>query len=185
MTTVYTVGHSNRTLFELVELLRDNGVTTLVDIRQQPSSSRFPQFNEGSLRDALTAVEIQYHWAGRQLGGRREAQADSRHIALPLGLRGFADYMDGPDFGRAAGQLLGLAQRAATAMLCAERDPIQCHRSLIADYLTLQGIEVVHLIDLEQSIMHQLRPEVRRESASLIYDRQVSANLPFDTEVEH
>ena len=101
------------------------------------------------------------------------------NVAVTDGLRGYADYMATDAFKRGVTQLLGLAGRSATAMMCAEREPLHCHRSLIADYLTLQGVEVVHLLEPGQSHPHQLRPEVRRESQQLIYDRYATAELPL------
>lgn len=179
-TTLYTVGHSNRSLADLLAVLRAAGVATLVDVRQHPQSQRHPQFDADSLRDALAAAGIVYHWAGRQLGGHRDPQPGSVHRALrEEGLRAYADYMDTDAFKRGITQLLGLASRAPTAILCAERDPLHCHRSLIADYLTLQGVEVVHLLEPGQSRTHQLRPEARRESQQLIYDRCTTAELPL------
>ncbi|KPK50483.1 MAG: hypothetical protein AMS22_12130, partial [Thiotrichales bacterium SG8_50] len=81
--TLYTIGHSDRTLTELTALLRDAGITCVVDVRAQPASSRHPQFNMEPLRAALTADGIIYHWAGRQLGGQRVARPDSPHHSLP------------------------------------------------------------------------------------------------------
>lgn len=178
MTTLYTVGHSQRSLDALVALLRAAGVATLVDVRRRPQSTRHPHFDEDSLRAAAAAAGMQYHWAGRQLGGQRAPLAGSPHRALPDdGLRGYADYMDQDAFAKAAVQLVGLAARAPTAILCAEREPLHCHRSLIADYLTLQGVEVIHLLDAGTSRPHALRPEARRESARLVYDRHTSGEL--------
>jgi uncharacterized protein (DUF488 family) len=180
MTTLYTVGHSNRPLESFVGILQAAGVDTLVDVRQQPQSARHPQFGEELLRDALDRVDIQYHWAGRPLGGHRPARPNSPHRALSdSGLRGYADYMDGDAFKKGVVQLLTLASRSPTAIMCAEREPLHCHRSLIADYLTLTGVEVIHLLDVGQSGCHQLRPEVRRESQTLIYDRFATAELPL------
>lgn len=181
MTALFTIGHSNRSLKELIDMLKSAGVTTLVDLRAQPGSTRHPHFSEAHLRDSLGAANIQYHWAGRQLGGFREPRPDSPHKALEAGgLRGFADYMDDEVFKHAVTQLVGLAERAPTAILCAEREPLSCHRSLIADYLTLQGIDVSHLVDGASQRVHQLRPEARRESAALVYDRFVSGDLALD-----
>lgn len=180
MTTLYTIGHSNRPLESFVGLLQAAGVDTLVDVRQQPQSARHPQFGEEVLRDALERVDIQYHWAGRPLGGHRPARPNSPHRALSdSGLRGYADYMDGDAFKKGIVQLLTLANRSPTAIMCAEREPLHCHRSLIADYLTLTGVEVIHLVDIGQSGCHQLRTEVRRESQNLIYDRFATAELPL------
>ncbi|MEJ2343922.1 MAG: DUF488 domain-containing protein [Gammaproteobacteria bacterium] len=178
--TLYTVGHSNRESGELLALLGAAGVVALVDVRAHPQSRRHPQFGQAALREAAEAARITYHWAGRQLGGRRRTRPESPHRALAEdGLRGYADYMDSAEFAGAAGQLLRLAGRAPTAVLCAERLPEDCHRSLIADYLMLQGARVLHLIDDGELREHRLRPEARRESSRLVYDRNVSAALHF------
>jgi uncharacterized protein (DUF488 family) len=169
--TLYTVGHGNRTLEELLALLREQGIQSLVDVRAQPHSGHNPQFSEAVLRAALAGEDMLYHWAGRQLGGRRPPQPASRHGALAEDLRGYADYMDSAAFRQAALQLQGMAAQGATAILCAEREPAHCHRRLIADYLTLRGVRVVHLLTAGDCCEHMLSPEVRRESAELIYDR--------------
>lgn len=176
--SLYTIGHSNRRLEELVELLHAVDVKILVDVRVYPGSRRHPQFSQSSLRQAMDEAGIQYHWAGRQLGGKRQAQAGSPHTALSEdGLRGYADYMDTDNFQIAAAQLINLASRAPTAIMCAERLPEHCHRSLIADHLTLKGLHVVHLIDLHDSRPHQLNPKLRSESACPVYDRNTQARL--------
>jgi len=176
--TLYTIGHGNRPIEELISVLRSATIATLVDIRANPHSTRFPQFDEDSLRASVTATGMVYHWAGRQLGGRRKGVPNSRHCGLSdAGERGFADYMDSLDFRRAASQLARLASRAPAAILCAEKDPLCCHRSLISDYLTLQGVRVVHLLSASESHDHLLSPHARRESAELIYDRNTSGEL--------
>ena len=179
--TLYTVGHGTRRLEELIALLKDAGVNTLVDVRAQPRSQRNPQFNDDSLRTACERAGIVYHWAGRQLGGMRAPRPDSPHVALEEGRRGFADHMDTEAFRKGASQLRHLAARGACAILCAERDPARCHRALIADYLTLQGTRVVHLIAPGESREHMLSPAARRESAALIYDRQTSGRLDLES----
>jgi len=180
--TLYTVGHSNRTLEELMTLLKRARVGTLVDVRAQPRSQHNPQFNDTSLRAACEHAGMIYHWAGRQLGGMRAPQSDSPHRALSEGRRGFADYMDTDAFKKGAAQLQQLAARGVCAVLCAERDPAHCHRALIADYLSLQAVRVVHLIAPGESPAHLLSPEARRESAALVYDRQTTGRLNLDIE---
>ena len=175
--TLYTIGHGNRSMKEFVPLLVGKDIRTLVDIRAQPHSSRFPHFSTDALRKAMEEIGIVYHWAGRQLGGRRSARPDSRHLALDEGLRGYADYMESDFFQKSAVQLVNLAARSPTAILCAEGSPQRCHRRLIADYLVLRGMEVVHLIAVDDARSHQLSPEARRESVQLIYDRHVSGEL--------
>lgn len=178
--TLYAIGHGNRKIEELITLLKEAGVDTLVDVRAQPRSRHNPQFNDDALRLACENAGIVYHWAGRQLGGMRATRPDSPHRALEEGLRGFADHMDTDVFQKGASQLQQLAARGVCAMLCAERDPAHCHRSLIADYLTLQGARVVHLIAPGETREHVLSPALRRESAALVYDRQVSGRLGLD-----
>ena len=175
--TLYTVGHSNRKLEELIALLREAGVDTLVDVRAQPRSQHNPQFNDQSLRAACERAGVVYHWAGRQLGGMRVPRPDSPHVALEEGRRGFADHMDTDAFKKAVSQLRHLAATGTCAILCAERDPDNCHRALIADYLTLQGVRVLHLLAPGESREHMLSSEARRESAALVYDRQTTARF--------
>ncbi len=175
--TLFTIGHGNRPPEELMTMLSAAGVTTLVDVRAKPQSTRHPQFNEDALRETCSQASIVYHWAGRHLGGRRPLRAGSQHIALDEGRRGFADHMGSEIFKKAVAQLLSLATQAPTAMLCAERDPGQCHRELIADYLLLQGMRVVHLLAPGESREHLLSPQARRESAALVYDRQATGAL--------
>lgn len=179
--TLYSVGHGNRTTEELITILARAGIETLVDVRAQPRSTRHPQFNEDALRAACERASIVYHWAGRQLGGLRAARAGSPHIALAEEVRGFADHMGTEPFKKAAAQLLHMAARAPAAMLCAERDPAHCHRALIADYLLLQGARVLHLIEPGDVREHLLSAQARRESAELIYDRQVTGEFEFGT----
>jgi uncharacterized protein (DUF488 family) len=178
--TLYTVGHSNRQIDELLAMLTDAGVVTLVDVRAEPRSRRHPQFNEDTLRTACSAINIVYHWAGRHLGGKRLSRPDSPHVTLDEGRRGFADHMGTEVFKKAAAQLANMAGRGPTAILCAERDPEHCHRALIADYLLLQGARVVHLIAPGEHRDHLLSPQARRESATLIYDRHATARLELD-----
>lgn len=179
--TLYTIGHGNRQIGELIALLKEAGVDTLVDVRAQPRSRHNPQFNDDALRLACESADIVYHWAGKQLGGMRAPRPDSPHRALDQSLRGFADHMDTETFQKGAAQLQNLAARGTCAILCAERDPARCHRSLIADYLTLQGACVLHLVAPGETREHVLSPEARRESAALVYDRQVSGDLGLES----
>lgn len=178
MTVLYTIGHSNREQPRLLAILKQAGIAALVDVRARPQSGRFPQFNEDNLRRALEDAGIVYRWAGGQLGGMRAPQPDSRHLALQEGgMRAYADYMQTGDFRRAAAGLIEMAARTPLAIMCAERDPAHCHRSLISDYLTLQGVKVIHLVEAGEIHEHVLRPEVRRASAELIYDRHAQGEL--------
>ena len=177
--TLYTIGHSDRPIEAFLEILRSAAVDTLVDIRARPRSNRHPQYDESALRQSLAGIPVVYHWAGLHLGGFREPISASPHAALSGGFQGFADHMDTTEFARAASQLLKLASRSPTVMMCAEMNPEECHRRLLADYLLLQGATVIHLLGSGEQREHVLHPQARRESAALIYDAGVSARLPL------
>ncbi len=146
MITIHTIGHSNRSLQGLINLLRGLGVTALVDVRAIPRSGRHPQFNMAALREACQQASVAYHWAGRQLGGMRPPVAGSPNNMLDGGLRGYADYMNTQGFRRGIDQLINLAKHAQVAIMCAERSFQNCHRALIADCLTARGVSVIHAI---------------------------------------
>jgi uncharacterized protein (DUF488 family) len=180
MVKVYTAGHSNGTAQQFVEMLAGNGIVELVDVRAHPGSRRNPQFNQESLRAVLAGAEIRYHWAGKHLGGMRKATADSPHRALPTALQGYAEHMQGEDFASAVVQLRQLAGRARLAIMCAERDPAHCHRSLIADYLLTAGDSVTHLLSADQHCEHRLHAAARQTAQGLIYDRLTQATLALE-----
>lgn len=168
---LYTVGHGNRRLEELIALLRSAGVTVLVDVRAYPASSRHPHFAGEVLRHSLEEHGIVYHWAGRHLGGFRLPQAASAHTALKSeGLRAYADHMQSAVFRRAVDQLVNLTRQGPCAIMCAEKDPANCHRALIADYLTLRNARVIHLVEPGYLVAHRLDPRARVEGESLVYD---------------
>lgn len=177
MHPIYTVGHGNRTLTELLALLQEAGVDTLVDVRARPSSRRHPHFAAQSLRAALEQDGSSYRWAGGGLGGLRHPRPRSPHTDLPDALRGYADYMQTKVFRQAATQLVRWGTQTRLAILCAERSPQHCHRSLIADYLTLQRVTVVHLVESGVSYKHELSPLLRCEGEGLIYDRHCQRTL--------
>lgn len=179
-TTVYTVGHSNLSMERLLSLLQQQSIDTVVDIRAYPYSKRNPQFAQENLRAEVETIGLSYHWAGRQLGGMRKSTGASRHIALQSdSFRAFADYMETAAFKTAIRQLINMADRSRVAVLCAERIAENCHRSLIADYLVLNGINVMHITGPEQCAEHCLNEFARRESMELIYDRAVTSELDF------
>ncbi len=174
---IWTVGHSSRSIEELVRILAGVPIRLLVDVRRMPRSRRYPHFDQGALRAALEGHGIVYHWAGAQLGGRRAPRPGSPHLALEEGLRGYADHMGTEAFARALDQLSRLAARGSLAILCAERDPERCHRSLLADALVLRGHPVTHLIDGASHRPHVLHPQLRVVEGVPAYDLMVSAPL--------
>ena len=170
MAVLYTIGHSTRSLEELISALRAHEIQTLVDIRAFPMSRRLPQFNHDSLEESLPAAGIRY-LPMKALGGyRKKVLEESPHIALRnQSFRNYADYMLTPEFEQAISELLALANNSRTAYMCAERPYFRCHRMLVSDWLTAHGHEVLH-IDAEGPVkLHKLLPEARILDGRLIY----------------
>ena len=170
MNVLYTIGHSNRPLDELVAVLQAAGVKRLVDVRAIPKSRRWPQYDGEALRRSLAAEGIEYVWRGEALGGFRKPVPDSPNVALDGAFRGFADHMATPAFGTAVDELLATSDRAPTAIMCAEKRPAECHRSLITDYVLARGVEVVHLVAPDKSEPGRLNPAARAVPGGLVYD---------------
>ncbi|WP_330336029.1 DUF488 domain-containing protein [Streptomyces sp. NBC_00557] len=144
---VCTVGHSTRDFGEMLEMLRNNEVTCLVDVRSFPSSRKFPQWNQAAIIDALPPG-IAYRWIPK-LGGRRHTPkgVPSENGAWRVkAFRDYADYMAGEEFAEGLGELLELAERERPAIMCSEAVPWRCHRRLITDALITAGVEVVHIM---------------------------------------
>jgi uncharacterized protein (DUF488 family) len=167
---IYTIGHSTRSFDELVEALRSFGVRTLVDIRTVPRSRHVPQFNAESLRRTLPNRRIRYRHM-KALGGLRKPRADSTNTAWRnAGFRGFADYMETPEFADALDQLRAVSREAGpVAIMCAEAVPWRCHRSLVADALVAHGDEVVDIMGPGKGNEHKLTPWGRVEGTRVTY----------------
>ncbi|HXX38781.1 MAG TPA: DUF488 domain-containing protein [bacterium] len=167
---LYTIGHSTRTLDDLVEALRDVGVRTLVDVRTVPGSRHAPQFNRETLSRTLPRRGIRYRHAA-ELGGLRRPHADSVNTAWrDASFRGFADYMATPEFDEAILNLRRLARaEGPVALMCAEAVPWRCHRSLIADALVVRRDAVTHIMDPGSSRPHELTPWAKVEGTTITY----------------
>jgi uncharacterized protein (DUF488 family) len=170
MATLYTIGHSTRTLEELVEALEAHSIQTLVDIRSFPMSKRLPHFNRESLEKSLLASGIRYIWM-KDLGGRRKKiRDDSPNVGLRnISFRNYADYMLTEDFETAIAELISLAEHSRTAYMCAERVYFKCHRMLVSDWLTLHGHEVLHIDDTKPAKPHKPLAQM-----SMIYGPELS-----------
>ena len=153
---VFTIGHSTRSIEDLIGLLKVQGVTMVVDVRTIPRSRHNPQFNKESLPEALDAAAIKYrHMPG--LGGLRRPTADSPNLGWRnASFRGFADYMQTSDFERNLEDLIRVAEKESMVMMCAEAVPWRCHRSLIADALFARGIPVEHILGANSRRIHSL-----------------------------
>jgi uncharacterized protein (DUF488 family) len=170
LAVLYTIGHSTRTIEELIAALQAHQIRTLVDIRAFPMSRRLPQFNRETLEASLREAGIRYVWM-QALGGYRKKTGDeSPHIALRnKSFRNYADYMLTPEFEQAMAELIALAEEQPTAYMCAERVYFRCHRMLVSDWLVAHGHEVLH-VDAEGPVKpHRVTAEGRMIDGQLIY----------------
>jgi len=170
LAVLYTIGHSTRSLEELISALRAHKIQTLVDIRAFPMSRRLPQFNRDSLEQSLPAAGIRYQSMTALGGYRKKILEESPHIALRnQSFRNYADYMLTPEFEQAISELLAIANNSRTAYMCAERPYFRCHRMLVSDWLTAHGHEVLHIDAEGPARRHKLMPEARIVDGRLIY----------------
>lgn len=152
--TVWTVGHSTRTLGAFIEMLAAHGIEAVADVRRFPASRKHPHFNRDVLEPALAAAGIEYLTLP-ELGGRRRPRPDSKNTAWRNeSFRGYADYMETPEFAAGIARLMELARRRHTAILCAEALWWRCHRALIADHLKSGGVVVRHIVGARKSEIH-------------------------------
>lgn len=140
--TLLTVGHSTHPIDEFIELLKHHGVGEIADVRSIPKSRHCPQFHADALDLSLRQAGIRYTHIAK-LGGRRHGRKDSLNLGLRnASFRGYADYMATQDFADGLEELIQVAHQRRTAIMCAEAVPWRCHRSLIADAMTVRGWEV-------------------------------------------
>lgn len=178
MTTLYTIGHSNRSSEALIALLSPRSIGCVADVRAVPASRRFPQFSKAPLAAALNHAGVAYLWLGKELGGlRQHVDGAAAHTALPPAFRDFAAYMATVEFARGIEALLAQAEATPTVILCAERSPSDCHRGLISDYLVTRGHQVTHVLDSDHCLPHALHPSATMDSQHLRYAAPGDAQL--------
>jgi uncharacterized protein (DUF488 family) len=167
--TIFTIGHSTRSLDDFLALLRAHGVVQLADIRTVPKSRRHPHFARDALERSLPAAGVAYrHFPA--LGGLRRPRRDSRNSAWRHeGFRGYADHMETPEFDAAVDDLMGWGSGAPTAVMCAEAMWWQCHRRLLADALAARGVEVRHIMSAASAPPHEITEFARIEGERVSY----------------
>ena len=170
---IMTIGHSARTLAEFIRLLQVHGVSRVVDVRTVPRSRHNPQFNKDSLPRELKKAGIGYiHMPG--LGGLRHAKRDSINVGWRnASFRGYADYMQTPEFKKALGELIRLADQDRLALMCAESVPWRCHRSLIADALLARGILTEDIMSPTSRTVHALTAFAKVRGGTITYPAEV------------
>jgi uncharacterized protein (DUF488 family) len=167
---LYTIGHSTRTLEDLIETLQAHQIQTLVDIRAFPMSRRLPQFNRESLEESLRAAGIRYVWMKALGGYRKKIREESPHIGLRNeSFRNYADYMLTAEFESAMAELIALAESSRTVYMCAERVYFRCHRMLVSDWLVAHGHEVLHIDGSAPAKPHRMTAEARMIDGELVY----------------
>jgi uncharacterized protein (DUF488 family) len=178
---VLTIGHSTRTLEEFIGLLQAHGATRVVDVRTVPRSRHNPQFNKASLPRALKKAGLGYvHLPG--LGGLRHAKRDSLNVGWRnASFRGYADYMQTPEFEQSLEEVILLANRERIALMCAEAVPWRCHRSLIADALLVRGIRTEDIMSPTRRQAHTLTPFAKVRGTTITYPAEVLPSTPKKT----
>lgn len=173
----FTIGHSTRSWEDFRGLLRAHGIQRVIDVRTVPRSRHNPQFNRETLSKKLRGARIGYVHL-RRLGGLRHARRDSINKGWRnASFRGYADYMQTPEFERALQRLIKLARQKRSAIMCAEAVPWRCHRSLIADALTIRKIPVFHVTTAAKPRMHSPTPFAKVRGHSITYP-PLAANSP-------
>ena len=167
---IFTIGHSTRTLEEFVGLLQAYGVQLVVDVRTIPRSRHNPQFNQEKLSAELKELGIDYVWL-KELGGLRHPKPDSQNKGWRNeSFRGFADYMQTPEFEEGINELIKLAEKdGPVTTMCAEAVPWRCHRSLIADALLVRGVKVEHIMTLKTLKEHALTKWAHVDGKQITY----------------
>jgi uncharacterized protein (DUF488 family) len=176
--TLKTIGHSTRPVDELLELLRAHEIALLVDVRTVPRSRFNPQFNMDTLGQSLRNAGLQYRHLP-ELGGLRKPKKNSVNLGWRNeSFRGYADYMQTEEFKAALEKLMDDGQRFQTAIMCAEAVPWRCHRSLIADMLTIRGWTVQHIVDRKEVRAHSLTSFAVEQDGILTYPSRPGAEPP-------
>jgi uncharacterized protein (DUF488 family) len=171
---VMTIGHSTHTLEEFIRLLQAHGGTCVVDVRTVPRSRHNPQFNKTSLPRSLKKAGWGYvHLPG--LGGLRHARRDSANLGWRnAAFRGYADYMQTPEFAQSLEELIRLANQERIVLMCAEAVPWRCHRSLIVDALLVRGIRAEDIMSATRRQVHTLTPFAKVRGTVITYPTEAS-----------
>jgi uncharacterized protein (DUF488 family) len=165
---VHTIGHSTRSIDELIHLLADHAVLRVVDVRRWPASRRFPHFRREALDGSLRSAGIDYVWR-EDLGGYRDPSPESPNTGWrAAAFRAYADFMLTPEFERAIGDVERVAAERRLAVMCAEAVPWRCHRQLLADAFTVRGWPVRHILD-DGCQEHRLTPFARPTGTRILY----------------
>ncbi len=167
--TVWTLGHSSRSIETFLELLRAQRIELVADVRRYAGSRAHPHFNPEALARTLEGAGIGY-LALPELGGRRAARSDSPNtVWRNLAFRGYADYMETAAFQEGLRRFVEAARAQRAALMCAEAVWWRCHRSMIADALKARGVRVLHIMDVDKTTEHPYTSAARIVDGRLVY----------------
>jgi uncharacterized protein (DUF488 family) len=167
--SIYTIGHSTHSFEKFLKMLDAFFITMVVDVRTIPKSRHNPQFNIEELKRGLEAHRVGYiHLVG--LGGLRRTKKHSVNTGWKNpSFRGYADYMQTSDFENSLAQLIKIAGKKMTAIMCAEAVPWRCHRYLIGDALLVHGFKIQDILNDKTSVPHKLTPWARVDGYTITY----------------
>jgi uncharacterized protein (DUF488 family) len=173
---IFTIGHSTRSLEEFIAMLHSFNIELVADIRSFPGSRKFPQFNKGALEISMPQNNLKYVHI-KELGGRRKANQGSkntgwRHIAF----RSYADYMETNAFKNGIKELEKIALKKRTAYMCSEAVWWRCHRSMVSDYLKVNGWKVMHIMGIDKATEHPYTAPARIVNGELNYEKELDDN---------
>ena len=167
--TIYSIGHSTRSLDEFLDMLHSFDIKILADIRSLPGSRRFPHFNKENLKISLEETAIHYMHLS-DLGGRRKMKKDSKNNRWNNdSFKGYADYMETKEFKNAIMNLEKIAFDQPVAYMCSEAVWWRCHRSMVSDYLKAKGWTVLHIMATGKVKEHKYTAPARIVDGNVFY----------------
>jgi len=170
---IWTIGHSTRSLDEFIAMLKSFQIELIADIRSFPGSRKYPQYNKEALEISLPQNNIRYFHL-KNLGGRRKANPDSKNTAWRhVAFRGYADYMETDAFKEGIKELEKIALKKRTAYMCSEAVWWRCHRSMVSDYLKVNGWTVMHIMGIGKDEEHPYTSPARIIGNKLVYSNEL------------
>ena len=171
----FTIGHSTRPIEDFLAMLAGHEISRLVDVRTIPRSRTNPQFNKDTLPASLKKTKIAYAHVA-ELGGLRKPKANSPNAAWRnLSFRGYADHMQTEEFASGLEKLFEWMKKDRIAIMCAEAVPWRCHRSLIADALTVRGVRVEEIVSAKKTQVHKMTPFAKVRGTTITYPEELAA----------
>ncbi len=170
MRVIYTIGHSNRSINEFMDILKTFGIEVLFDVRRFPTSRKYPHFTKENLERALRNIGIEYYWMKEMGGYRGHVEGAEKYKCFRAeGYRNYAAWMETNTWKEAFRRIVSIARRKRSVIMCAERIPWRCHRKLISDALLAAGFRVIHIIEADKTYEHKYTKCARIVNGRLTY----------------